>query len=37
VAGPDTRTFRFVLTVQNNPAAEALSSTFGFSWETRTS
>lgn len=32
-----TRTFRFTLSVQDNPAAEGLTSTFGFSWETRTS
>jgi hypothetical protein len=37
VAGPDTRTFRFVLTVQDTPAAAGLTSTFGFSWESRTS
>ena len=36
-ASPDTRTFRFRLSVQDNAAAEGLSSTFGFSWETRTS
>jgi hypothetical protein len=36
-ASPDTRTFRFRLTVQDNAAAEGLTSTFGFSWETRTS
>ena len=36
-ASPDTRTFRFRLTVQDDPAAEGLTSTFGFSWETRTS
>jgi hypothetical protein len=34
---PETRTFRFRLSVQNDPAAEGLTSTFGFSWETRTS
>ena len=34
---PDTRTFRFVLSVQNNNAAVGLTSTFGFSWETQTS
>jgi hypothetical protein len=32
-----TKTFRFTVSVQDNPAAEGLSSTFGFSWETRTS
>ena len=32
-----TRTFRFTLSVQDTPAAEGLTSTFGFSWETRTS
>jgi hypothetical protein len=34
--GPDTRTFRFRLAVQNDPAAQGLTTTFGFSWETRT-
>jgi hypothetical protein len=34
---PETRTFRFRLTVQDDAAAEGLTSTFGFSWETRTS
>ena len=34
---PETRTFRFELTVQDNNAAVGLFSTFGFSWETRTS
>jgi hypothetical protein len=34
---PETKTFRFRLAVQDNAAAEGLSSTFGFSWETRTS
>ena len=34
---PETRTFRFRLSVQDNAAAEGLTSTFGFSWETRTS
>jgi hypothetical protein len=33
----ETRTFRFGLTVQDDPLAEGLTSTFGFSWETRTS
>jgi hypothetical protein len=37
VAGPETRTFRFRVSVQNDPNAEGLTSTFGFSWETRTS
>jgi hypothetical protein len=37
IGSPETRTFRFRLSVQNDPAAEGLSSTFGFSWETRTS
>jgi hypothetical protein len=32
-----TKTFRFTISVQDNPAAEGLTSTFGFSWETRTS
>jgi hypothetical protein len=36
-ASPETRTFRFRLAVQDNAAAEGLASTFGFSWETRTS
>lgn len=36
-AGPDTRTFRFRLSVQDVPAAEGQNATFGFSWETRTS
>jgi hypothetical protein len=34
---PETRTFRFRLVVQDDAAAEGLTSTFGFSWETRTS
>jgi hypothetical protein len=34
---PETRTFRFRLSVQDDAAAEGLTSTFGFSWETRTS
>ena len=33
----DARTFRFRISVQDVPAAEAKSTTFGFSWETRTS
>ena len=33
----DTRTFRFALSVQDTAAAEGLTTTFGFSWETRTS
>ena len=37
VGSPETRTFRFRLSVQNDPNAEGLTSTFGFSWETRTS
>jgi hypothetical protein len=32
-----SKTFRFTVSVQNDPAAEGLTSTFGFSWETRTS
>ncbi len=39
-AGPpslETRTFRFALTVQDNTAAANKTTTFGFSWETRTS
>jgi hypothetical protein len=32
-----TRTFRFTVSVQDVPAAEGLTTTFGFSWETRTS
>jgi hypothetical protein len=35
--GGETRTFRFRVAVQNDPAAEGLTTTFGFSWETRTS
>jgi hypothetical protein len=35
--GPETRTFRFRVAVQNDPAAEGLTAAFGFSWETRTS
>jgi hypothetical protein len=35
--GPETRTFRFRLSVQDVPAAEGQTATFGFSWETRTS
>jgi hypothetical protein len=34
---PDTRTFRFALTVQDTTAAAGKTTTFGFSWETRTS
>ena len=34
--GTETRTFRFRVAVQNDPLAEGLSSTFGFSWETKT-
>jgi hypothetical protein len=34
---PETRTFRFRVAVQDNAAAEGLTTTFGFSWETRTS
>lgn len=33
----ETRTFRFRLAVQDVTAAEGLTTTFGFSWETRTS
>lgn len=37
VTGPDSsRTFRFRISVQDVPAAEGKSTTFGFSWETRT-
>jgi hypothetical protein len=32
-----TKTFRFTISVQDNPLAEGQTSTFGFSWETRTS
>jgi hypothetical protein len=35
--GPETRTFRFSISVQDDPAAEGLTTTFGYSWETRTS
>jgi len=34
---PESRTFRFRLSVQDDAAAAGLTSTFGFSWETRTS
>ncbi len=37
IGSPETRTFRFRLSVQDNPLAEGLTTTFGFSWETRTS
>jgi hypothetical protein len=37
VGSPETRTFRFAISVQDNTAAAGLTSTFGFSWETRTS
>jgi len=37
VAGPETRTFRFRLSVQDVPAAEGQTAAFGFSWETRIS
>jgi hypothetical protein len=37
IGSPETRTFRFVLTVQDTTAAAAKTTTFGFSWETRTS
>ncbi len=37
IGSPETRTFRFVLTVQDTTAAAAKNTTFGFSWETRTS
>jgi hypothetical protein len=33
----EVRTFRFRLSVQDNPLAANKSTTFGFSWETRTS
>lgn len=33
----ESRTFRFRLQVQDTQAAQGLTSTFGFSWETRTS
>jgi hypothetical protein len=36
-SSPETRTFRFALTVEDNTAAAAKTTTFGFSWETRTS
>jgi hypothetical protein len=35
--GPETRTVRFSLSVQDDAAAEGLTTTFGYSWETRTS
>jgi hypothetical protein len=35
-AGPgESRSFRFVVTVRDDPAAEGLSAGFGFTWETR--
>lgn len=37
VGSPETRTFRFTLTVQDTTAAAGRTTTFGFSWETRTS
>jgi hypothetical protein len=37
VGSPETRTFRFRISVQDDAAAEGLTTTFGFSWETRTS
>lgn len=37
VGSPETRTFRFRLSVQDDAAAEGLTTTFGISWETRTS
>ena len=37
VGSPETRTFRFALTVQDTTSAAAKTTTFGFSWETRTS
>ncbi|KGH47973.1 hypothetical protein IN07_05015 [Modestobacter caceresii] len=37
VANPETRTFRFRVSVQDDQAAEGQTSTFGFTWETRTS
>jgi hypothetical protein len=37
IGSPETRTFRFVISVQDNSAAINKTSTFGFSWETRTS
>ena len=37
IGSPETRTFRFLLTVQDTTAAAGLTTTFGFSWETRTS
>ena len=37
IGSPETRTFRFVISVQDNSAAANKTSTFGFSWETRTS
>lgn len=37
VGSPETRTFRFRVSVQDDQAAEGQTSTFGFTWETRTS
>lgn len=34
-AGGEVRTFRFVVSVQDSPAAEGKSSGFGFTWEIR--
>ncbi len=33
----ETRVFRFTISVQDTPSAEGLTTTFGFTWETRTS
>ena len=35
--GPETRTFRFRISVQDDANAPGKSSNFGFTWETRTS
>ncbi len=35
-AGTETRSFRFTLTLQDDDTAQGTSSTFGFTWETRT-
>ena len=36
-SGPDARTFRVTLTVQDLPAAIGLNAAFGLTWETRSS
>lgn len=36
-AASETKTFRFTIEVQDDNAAQGLSTTFGFAWETRSS